>query len=44
MLVADLMLDMPNAVLHSEAQTQKQLFICYCSFIWAHHIAGTSGS
>jgi type VI secretion system Hcp family effector len=42
--VADLMLDMPHAALHSEAETQEQLSIRYRSIIWTHHIAGTSGS
>ncbi|MBM3114184.1 Hcp family type VI secretion system effector [Pseudomonas sp. P66] len=42
--VADLIFDMPHAILHSEAEMQEQLSIRYRSIIWTHHLAGTSGS
>lgn len=41
--IADLMLDLPHAVLQSDAEAQEQLSIRYRRIAWTHHLAGTSG-
>ncbi|MEG1041009.1 MAG: Hcp family type VI secretion system effector [Pseudomonas sp.] len=41
--VADLLLDLPHAVLHSDAEAQEQISFRYRTITWTHHIAGTCG-
>lgn len=41
--VADLMLDLPHAILQSDLEAQEQLSILYRRISWTHHLAGTSG-
>ncbi len=41
--IADLMLDMPHALLQNEAEPQERLSVRYRSITWTHHLAGTSG-
>lgn len=42
-VIADLTLDMPHVVLHSDAEPQEHVAIRYRDIIWTHHLAGTSG-
>lgn len=41
--IADLMLDLPHAILQNDAEAQEQVSIRYRSITWTHHLAGTSG-
>jgi len=41
--LADLMIDVPHAVLQNETEPQEQVSLRYRKIVWTHHIAGTSG-
>ena len=42
-VIADLTLEMPHAILQSDAETQEHISIRYRDITWTHHAAGTSG-
>ena len=42
-IIADLTLEMPHAILHSDAEPQEHIAIRYRDITWIHHAAGTSG-
>ena len=42
-VIADLTLEMPHAILQSDAETQEHISIRYRDITWTHHVAGTSG-
>ncbi|SDV02846.1 Hcp family type VI secretion system effector [Pseudomonas mucidolens] len=42
-IVADLTLEMPHAILQSDAEPQEHVAIRYREITWTHHAAGTSG-
>lgn len=42
-LITELTLDMPHAVLQTDAQAQEHVAISYRDIIWTHHAAGTTG-
>lgn len=41
--LADLMFDVPHAVLQNETEATEQIAMRYQSITWTHHLAGTSG-
>lgn len=42
-VIAELTLEMPNAILQNDAEPQEHLAIRYRDITWVHHVAGTSG-
>jgi type VI secretion system Hcp family effector len=42
-IIADLTLEMPHAILQSDAEPQEHIAIRYRDITWTHHIASTSG-
>ena len=42
-IIADLTLEMPHAILQSDAEPQEHIAIRYRDITWTHHAAGTSG-
>lgn len=42
-IIADLTLEMPHAILESDAEPQEHVAIRYRDITWTHHAAGTSG-
>ena len=42
-IIADLTLEMPHAILQSDAEPQEHMAIRYRDITWTHHAAGTSG-
>ncbi|MCF3191416.1 Hcp family type VI secretion system effector [Pseudomonas bubulae] len=42
-VIAELTLEMPHAILQSDAEPQEHIAIRYRDITWTHHAAGTSG-
>ena len=42
-IIADLTLEMPHAILQSDAEPQEHIALRYRDITWTHHAAGTSG-
>lgn len=42
-IIADLTLEMPHAILQSDAEPQEHIDLRYRDITWTHHAAGTSG-
>ena len=42
-VIADLTLEMPHAILQSDAEPQEHIALRYRDITWTHHAAGTSG-
>ena len=42
-IIADLTIEMPHAILQSDAEPQEHVAIRYRDITWTHHVAGTSG-